>query len=258
MSRGDRSSYWGRRLRRHLGLGLGSVALTAAVFALVRSDVVMVRLSMASAYAGLAMLGVTMAIGPWNVLRSRPNPVSTDLRRDFGIWAGVLGLVHVTVGLQVHMSGNIWEYFFHPPAPRRLLVRLDPFGLANYSGLGVTLILAVLLALSNDASLRWLGSRRWKTAHRSVYVAFALVLAHGALYQLMEKRNLPFVMLFVALVAAVLVLQLVGFRRVRLRPRRVMSGKVPAAGKSPGSPTLSGRRPTTSPPIEETQGGDRS
>src|SRR5713226_8347075 len=252
MTRGKRSSYWRRRLRRHLGLGLVSAALTAGIFALVGSDVAMVRLSMASAYAGLALLGVTMATGPWNVLRSRPNPVSSDLRRDLGIWAGVLGLVHVTVGLQVHMSGNIWEYFFHPPAPQRLLVRLDPFGLANYTGLGVTLILAVLLALSNDASLRWLGTRRWKMAHRSAYVAVALVLGHGALYQLMEKRSLPFVVLFVAVAVALTILQLAGFRRVRFRARRVATavGGVSRGASKP--PSFPGRQSTTSPPVKDT------
>lgn len=253
MTRGHRPSYWRRRFRRHLGLGLAGATLTAGIFWLVRSDVTMVRLSMASAYAGLALLGVTMAIGPWNVLRSRPNPVSTDLRRDFGIWAGVLGLVHVTVGLQVHMSGNIWEYFFYPPAPQRLLVRFDPFGLANYTGLGMTLILAVLLILSNDASLRWLGTKRWKMVHRSAYVAFGLVVGHGALYQLMEKRSLPFVTLFVTLAVAVAILQLAGFRRVRLRARRVTIGAARVSGGASGPPSFSGRRSTTPPSVEDTQ-----
>jgi sulfoxide reductase heme-binding subunit YedZ len=224
MNRGTRPAYWSRRIRRHIGLALAGAALTAGVFYLVQSPYVLVRVSMATAYAGLALLGAALATGPWNVLRSRPNPVSTDLRRDIGIWAGVLGLVHVAVGLQVHMGGDIWQYFFYPPAPRRLLVRLDPFGLANYSGLGVTLILAVLLALSNDRSLRWLGARRWKLAHRSAYVGFALVVGHGMLYQLIEKRSLPFVALFATLAVAVIILQLAGFRRVRLRAHRATAG----------------------------------
>ena len=40
------------------------------------------RWSMATAYVGLALLGATLALGPLSVLRRRPNPVSTDLRRD--------------------------------------------------------------------------------------------------------------------------------------------------------------------------------
>jgi methionine sulfoxide reductase heme-binding subunit len=210
-------SYWRRRILRHGALAVVSGALTVGVFLFVASESPMAGWSMASAYAALALLSVTLATGPWNVLCHRPNPVSTDLRRDIGIWAGGLGLVHVVFGLQVHMSGHMWHYFFYPPAPRRLLMRFDAFGLANYAGLGVTLILAVLLALSNDRSLRWLGTRRWKLVHRSVYVALALVVVHGALYQLTEKRSFAFVALFAALAIGVLALQLAGFCHVRLR-----------------------------------------
>jgi methionine sulfoxide reductase heme-binding subunit len=233
MTRGNRSLYWRRRIARHTGLALASGALTAGIFYLVLSPYTLVRLSMASAYAGLAFLSVTLATGPWNVLRKRPNPVSTDLRRDLGIWAGILGLVHVVVGLQVHMGGNMWQYFFYPPAPRRLLARFDAFGLANYSGLAVALILGILLVLSNDRSLRWLGAKRWKTVHRSAYVGFVLVLAHSVLYQVIEKRNLPFVALFVALAVAVTALQLAGFRRVRLRAHRA-TATTPGTRRSEG------------------------
>ena len=224
MTRRNRSSYWRRRIARHAGLALAGAALTAGIFYLVPSPNSLVRLSMASAYAGLAFLSITLATGPWNVLRKRPNPVSTDLRRDIGIWAGILGLVHVVVGLQVHMGGDMWQYFFYPPAPRRLRARFDAFGLANYSGLALTLILAVLLSLSNDRSLRWLGAKRWKLAHRSAYIAFLLVVGHGALYQIMEKRHLAFVGLFVALAVAVTIFQVAGFRRMRLRARRATTG----------------------------------
>ncbi len=233
MTRGTRPLYWRRRIRRHIGLALAGAALTTGIFYLVRSPYPPVRLSMATAYAGLAFLSIALATGPWNVLRKRPNPVSTDLRRDTGIWAGILGLAHVVVGLQVHMGGNMWQYFFYPPAPRRLLPRFDGFGLANYSGLAVALVLAILLALSNDRSLRWLGTKRWKTVHRSAYVGFVLVVAHSALYQVMEKRTLPFVALFVVLAVAVTALQLAGFRRVRLRAHRA-TPSIPGTRRSEG------------------------
>ena len=248
LSRRKRSSYWRRRIQRHIGLALASAALTAGVFHLVQSNSGLVRLSMATAYAGLALLSATLATGPWNVIRHRPNPMSTDLRRDIGIWAGVLGLAHVALGLQVHMDGNIWQYFFYPPAPPPLVVRHDPIGLANQTGLGATLILAVLLALSNNRSLRWLGTKRWKMVHRSAYVGFALVVAHGALYQLTERRILPFVTFFVALALAVTTFQLAGFRRVRSRARRVTTGGGMVSAGASGQPSFSGRQSTTAPP----------
>lgn len=232
MSRG--SSYWKRRVQRHIGLAIASVALMVAFFYLARTDFLWFGLSMASAYTALALLGATLATGPWNVLRGRPNPVSTDLRRDLGIWAGIVGLIHVAVGLQVHAGGDIWLYFFHPPAPERLVVRLDPAGFSNHTGLIATLLLVILLALSNDYSLRSLGRTRWKTIHRSVYVAFVLIVAHGALYQLLEKRILGFVALFGVMVATVVAIQLAGVRRVRARARRTPSGaSVPTSSADP-------------------------
>jgi methionine sulfoxide reductase heme-binding subunit len=217
-----RASYWARRTRRHAAVGLASVALTAAIFAVVESRFTLSRLSTAFAFSGLALVCASLAIGPSNVLRNRPNPLSTDLRRDVGIWAGLLSLAHVVLGFQVHMGGRFWEYFFYGNQPRLVRLRFDPFGLANYAGLGITLVILLLLALSNDISLRRLGSRRWKAWHRLLYVGFALTLAHGALYQLLEKRHLPFVGLFAGMVLAVCALQLLAFRKVRRRqiPRR--------------------------------------
>jgi DMSO/TMAO reductase YedYZ heme-binding membrane subunit len=48
----------------------------------------------------------------------------------------------------------------------------------------------MLLALSNDVSLRALGTRSWKSAQRWIYVAFDLTIVHGIAYQLVEKRHL--------------------------------------------------------------------
>jgi sulfoxide reductase heme-binding subunit YedZ len=173
---------------------------------------------MGSGYAGLAFLGATLVLGPWNVLRNRSNPVSTDFRRDVGIWAGLLGLFHTIVGLQVHMGGNFWLYFFFPPdRPHVLSLRYDPFGFANFTGLGATLVLLLLLGLSNNLSLRRLGSKNWKALQRWNYAGFALVAAHGVVYQLIEKRDLPFVGLFGAMILLAGAMQLAGYRKSRKR-----------------------------------------
>ena len=61
--------------------------------------------------ATLALLVATLLIGPWNVLRRTANPVSSDLRRDIGIWAGMLGILHAGVGQFVHLRGRPWLYY---------------------------------------------------------------------------------------------------------------------------------------------------
>jgi sulfoxide reductase heme-binding subunit YedZ len=188
------------------------------VFFALQSKSAIHGLSLASAYAGLAFLCASLVIGPCNVLRRHSNPVTTDLRRDVGIWACLLSLLHVVVGLQVHMRGKFWFYFFYPSdQPHFLPIRYDPFGFANFTGLGATLVLALLLALSNNLSLRRLGTRRWKRLQRWNYASFALVAVHAIVYQLLEKRELLYIGLFGTMVLMVISIQLAGFRRMRAR-----------------------------------------
>jgi sulfoxide reductase heme-binding subunit YedZ len=168
---------------------------------------------MATAYAGLIFLAVSLWIGPWNVLRQRPNPVSFDLRRDVGIWTGILAILHTAIGLTVHLRGRMWMYFFkrlHPLRPQDTL-----FGLANFTGLAAALLFLMLLAISNDLSLRTLKTRRWKSLQRWTYAAFVLTVAHGIAYQLLEKRHLPWVFIFTALMIAVATIQIFGFLRAK-------------------------------------------
>jgi sulfoxide reductase heme-binding subunit YedZ len=142
--------------------------------------------------------------------------VSTDLRRDVGIWGALFGLAHVGTGLFVHM-GDPLKYFVLRDSGRRLPVRYDLFGFANWSGLAATLLLVLLLAISNDLSLRRLGSRRWKAWQRWTYWAGALVVAHGLAYQWLEKGNGGWVFVFVPVVVVVTALQLRGRRRFLAR-----------------------------------------
>ncbi len=212
----SRGSYWGRRLRRHALLGAIALAVTCGVYATVHSPQTVHRLSMGTAYAALLLLAVSLMIGPLRVLRGRPNPVSSDVTRDVGIWAGIAGLLHVPFGIQVHMQGKWWLYFLYPAnQPHRLPLRHDIFGAANWAGLGATVVLVLLLAISNDLSLRRLGTRRWKSLQRWNYALFAATVLHGALFQVIEKRQAPYVATLALLVAAAALLQLAGFSAVR-------------------------------------------
>src|SRR6185295_5484217 len=148
-----RSSRFARRVRNHVALGVASTATTAVIFASLDSSDPTFGASIATAYVALVLLAITLAFSPIAALRGRRYQVSTDLRRDMGIWAALVAVAHVVVGLQVHLRGKMWEYFVHP-IKGVMLPRFDPFGAANYSGLAAALLLVVLLATSNDASLR--------------------------------------------------------------------------------------------------------
>jgi sulfoxide reductase heme-binding subunit YedZ len=206
--------YWIRRIRRHFVLALAAAIIVIIAYAATPPPDVRHRASMATAYAGLIFIAASLWLGPWNVLRRRPNPVSFDLRRDIGIWAGLLALLHTGVGLTVHLRGRMWMYFFRKLHPLSLQNTL--FGFANYTGLIAALLFLMLLVLSNDLSLRTLGTKKWKSLQRWIYLAFGLTVAHGIAYQVVENRHVPWVIVFAVCALAVIVIQLWGFVRARL------------------------------------------
>lgn len=213
-----RSSYWTRRFGRNVGiLAVALVIHLVVVTAVSGSPGTMYRLSMATGYASVALIGWAMLIGPWRVRRGRPAPASTDLRRDVGIWGGLFGLAHVLTGLQVHFGGKFWKYFLYPDGDHRIPLRRDLFGFANWTGLAAGLVLVLLLAISNDASLRALGTKRWKSWQRWTYWAAALTAVHAIGYQIVADQEPRWMVLFAMITVTVLVVQLDGRRRMLAR-----------------------------------------
>jgi sulfoxide reductase heme-binding subunit YedZ len=210
---------------RHLKLAGGAIAITSLAYAATPPPDVRHRLSMATAYSGLIFLAVSLWLGPWNVMRRRPNPTSFDLRRDVGIWTGVLALLHTVIGLTVHLRGRMWMYFFKGLHPLKL--QNTQFGFANVAGLGAALLFLMLLAISNDLSLRILKTRRWKSMQRWAYGAFLLTLAHGIAYQMIEKRHVVWVIVFAGFIIAVAVVQVLGFVQVQRGSRAQTRSSVP-------------------------------
>lgn len=221
LSRRMRHRLW----QHHLPLGVTSAGAVAALWWTHRvanrvTDQVTL-LSFATAYVALAMLALTLALGPWNVLRRRRNPVSSDLRRDVGVWAGMLALLHTGVGQCVHLRGRPWLYYVYGPWEHGhwMPLRHDLFGFNNYTGLASALGVAVLLATSSDWALRGLGTPGWKRLQRWNYAVFALAAAHGLGYQMMEKQKAAFVAVVVACVLAAAGMQAAGFAARRRTAR---------------------------------------
>jgi DMSO/TMAO reductase YedYZ heme-binding membrane subunit len=220
------SNKWRRNIRRltrhYLPLSLVTGLILLVFVKTLPGDRTLWKWSMATAYAGMALLGFTLLVGAVHVLRSRPNPVSSDLTRDAGIFAALVGFAHVGVGLFVHM-GSPWLYFVFPANETHLIpLRYDVFGLTNWLGLAVTLILVVLFATSNDLSLRTLGTGRWKNLQRMNYFLFGGVALHGIAYQILEKRNVPLIGLLAIMIVIVVITQLAGFvkRRREIREKK--------------------------------------
>jgi sulfoxide reductase heme-binding subunit YedZ len=214
----SRDGYWTRRLRRNAIIAIGSAALTLVVYSLSHDKrSAAFRWSMATGYAGTALIGLALVMGPWWLTRGRRVPVSTDVRRDVGLWGATFALLHVVTGLQVHMGGDMLNYFIYRPrdGAHPLPIRFDGFGVTNWTGLGATLVLIGLMAISNDWSLRGLGTARWKRWQRWTYVAAVLVALHGLAFQRMDRRTPAFVAVLVLMIGATLAFQLYGRRLTR-------------------------------------------
>jgi DMSO/TMAO reductase YedYZ heme-binding membrane subunit len=103
----------------------------------------------------------------------------------------------------------------HIPIPR-----IDVFGLTNDFGLLAVIIAVVLLAISNDLSLRSLGAARWKRIQQWNYWFAAFVLAHAVIFQFTEKRTWRFLLLEAGIVGVAATLQLAAFRARRAMEQR--------------------------------------
>jgi sulfoxide reductase heme-binding subunit YedZ len=211
-----------RLFRHHVPLLILSFVMVAALYATRPYKDILSRASFATAYPALLLLAATLLIGPWNLLRRRGNPVSSDLRRDIGIWAGILSLVHTAVGQCVHLRGRPWLYYIYGPTEHHhdFPLRHDLFGAANYIGAFGALVVIALLATSNDYSLRALGTRGWKKIQRWNYAVFGLVAIHAFAYQGVEKQHAGWVVTLIACVAIALSLQAAGFFRRRQQSTR--------------------------------------
>jgi DMSO/TMAO reductase YedYZ heme-binding membrane subunit len=94
-------------------------------------------------------------------------------------------------------------------------IRSGLFSWGSITGFVAGLIFLLLLALSNDYVLRWLGPKWWKRLQRSSYMAFFLFVLHGFAFKALELRAWPLVGTLVAVTVAVLWLQICGARAIR-------------------------------------------
>ena len=201
-----------RAITHHLPIAIASSVGMSVVMAVVHSDREVQRWSIATAYVALALLASTVVTGPWAVLTGRRHPTSSDLRRDLGIWAGLLGVAHFIIGLQVHLKYRYLYWFREMHDSAIPLPRMDAFGLANDIGVVAVVIVVVLLAISNDFSLRRIGAPRWKKIQQWNYWYLGLVILHAAIYELLEHRTIGLVLLGLVIAGGAVALQVAGFQ----------------------------------------------
>jgi sulfoxide reductase heme-binding subunit YedZ len=205
-----------RLLRHHLPLAILTLGAAVMLYVTRPYQDVITKLSFASAWPGLVLITLTLLIGPFKQIWGRNVAVSQDFRRDVGIWAGMVGIFHAGIGQCVHLRWRPWLYYVYETWSKAHVqpLRHDLFGLANYTGLISALVLLMLLATSNDASLRALGTPGWKSLQRWNYLCFGLLIIHTLAYQVGIERPIgALVALAVGAMIVTATLQAVGYRR---------------------------------------------
>ena len=208
-------SHLNKRLSVNILIGLTTFAieillLNVLVIFYPESQRLMFRYSLSTGYISLLLLTITLSLGSWNILKGRANPASINLRRDIGIWCGIFSLFHIAFGINVHLK-NWTQYFID--ANGNLLLSL--FGFTNYLGVISTLIVIILLLTSNNFSLRNLKYKKWKLIQRFNYFLAVFVFAHSLLYQIVEKRLLPFCLIIGIIALWTIIIQFMGFQKIR-------------------------------------------
>ncbi|MBI1281888.1 MAG: hypothetical protein GC179_27430 [Anaerolineaceae bacterium] len=175
-------------------------------------------------YVAVILIAYSLLIGPYRLLWRKKNPVNINLRRDVGIWAGITGCIHVIAAIAMTTRGNIVYLFLRPKAEGigyNLL--LSPAGVSNNIGLVATIILVILLVLSNDYFLIKLKGKRWKFLQRFNYGLAVLAFIHTVLYQQLDNRSSTFVTFTYIFAIALLSIQLAGFFVSRTRRAKIRS-----------------------------------
>lgn len=211
-----------KRTLHHLALTLATAGAVYLSTIYIPGGDPVYLLTLAFGYQALLLILVSLMVGPANLLlRNRKrNPVNLMLRRDVGIWAGMLTVLHVVLALQLRFGGQLIYYFVEADDTGRLIPRLDLFGLSNITGTVAFLIIVLLLATSNQFALRKLKGPRWKTLQRWNYAAIIFAIVHTAGYQVISRREQYFETATIILVTLVAAIQLSGAWLTRQRDKR--------------------------------------
>jgi len=141
-------------------------------------------------------LSAVLLLAPLQRLQGRQPPLNIYLRRDLGCWAAIQGLLHFVAGNVVAMNPLYVEAFVRgntaPPGP---MLREILFSGGAILGTVIAFLFLLLLAISSDRAVRWLGAARWKKLQGSAQLVMWLTLIHGVAYQVLEARFIPLLVL---------------------------------------------------------------
>ena len=209
------------RARRHfILLLLVAGSLSIVIFA---GDVASItdRVSFLSAYQFSIFFAAALLIGPVRTIRTGRTALNDYLRRDIGIWTGIIGVLHVYAGTRQSMTPVYFAAYVESAYDAyEVMLREQLFFWGTIIGFVILLVVLLLMTLSNDRSQRKLGKRWWKRLQRCSYLIAFLTVAHALAFQYLEARGAAFIVFFGLLAIGVAGAQITGLIIVMRKRRR--------------------------------------
>jgi sulfoxide reductase heme-binding subunit YedZ len=204
------------RLKNHTLLSMVAIISLGVAVVSGSGEAAADRLSIVSAYVCLLLLGLALLIGPLNVLRTGRLVGNSYVRRDTGIWAAMMGLLHFYLANVLSMTYEyLGIYVENSALPPSAAIRSSLYTWGTIFGYVIAVIFIVLLVLSSDWMMRKVGLKWWKRIQRISYLGFILTCIHAFAFQVLETRSLFWVLVVLVITVAIITGQYVGIRAVR-------------------------------------------
>jgi len=152
----------------------------------------------------LILLLASLACTPVEILTGWTWPIR--LRRMLGLFAFFFASLHFATYVAVDQRFD-WPVLWADVTTRKFMV----------VGFAAFLLLLPLAVTSTDASVRWLGYKRWKALHRLVYLAGVLAVVHFLWRVKLDIREPLVYGLVLVVLFAVRVVDAVRTRRAKAR-----------------------------------------
>jgi len=184
------------------------------------------------------LLWVTMMIGPSVSLKPAMKPLLI-WRRTISIWAALLMSLHAFLiwdGWARWTIDGLMGYEKLPDIAEPVLLQ-PGFGIANMIGLTALILSLILLSISSDRALNWMGAGSWKRLQGLSKLIYVLVCLHMfyfvtmhydlSLYTLVLNKSVPdpnpHTTLFIFLISIQLIVSCWAFTKTVLKKRALRS-----------------------------------
>ncbi|NQV92019.1 ferric reductase-like transmembrane domain-containing protein [Candidatus Woesearchaeota archaeon] len=166
--------------KRYVLIGLFATILIYA-FYLSRPELASThRIWRATGDASFVLLFLTLIIGPLSKLW-RKTMILIPWRRQLGVWFTLVAILHTVLIFDGWLLWSVNKFLgYEFVSQLNAVVLVQPgFGLANILGLVSLFFGVVLLSVSSDRAIRYLGGNSWKYLQSFAYVIFYLGSFHA-------------------------------------------------------------------------------